>query len=324
MNPKIKAGIIGGTGYTGGELTRLLLNHPNVDLCFTTSRSCAGQKITDLHQDLLGETELTFVAEADHVVDILFLCLPHKQSKPWLEEHAIPAETKLIDLSNDFRLNGHFKNRQFIYGLLEVHKEEIKKANAVANSGCFASGLQYALLPLASQQKLKKVFATGITGSTGAGVVPKPTTHYSWRANNVSAYKTLTHQHMDEIKLTLEQLNKAEVQVNFVPWRGDFPRGIFISATVEIEDSLDDLYALYEDFYKDEVFVHLSKQAINLKQIVSTNKCVLQLEKQGNVLVVHAAIDNLLKGAAGQAVQNMNLMFGFAEDTGLHLKPMAY
>lgn len=323
MDKKIKVGIVGGTGYTGGELIRLLLHHPYAELSFATSRTHAGKAISDLHPDLLGETALKFIDGIEDC-DLLFLCLPHKVSKPWLEEHQIPSETKIIDLGNDFRLDGHFKDRNFVYGLLEVHKEAIKNSNAVANSGCFASGIQYALLPLAAHKKLDRVFATGITGSTGAGVTPRPTTHYSWRNNNVSAYKTLTHQHIDEIKLTLEKFNEKEVEVNFVPWRGDFPRGIFISSTLDCKEDLEEVYGWFEDFYKDEAFVKVSRNPISLKQIVNTNNCVLHLEKNGDLLVVHSAIDNLLKGASGQAIQNMNLMFGWDEKTGLNLKAMAY
>lgn len=323
MENKITAGIVGGTGYTGGELIRLLLHHPFVELTFATSRNSAGKKITELHPDLLGETNGAFSLEMKPV-DMLFLCLPHKQSRPWLRENKIDAHTKIIDLGNDFRLDGRFKDYNFVYGLLEVNKEKIKQAQAVANSGCFASAIQYGLLPLAKHEVLGQVYATGITGSTGAGVQPKETTHFSWRNNNISAYKTLNHQHMDEIKSTLESYNKAEVKVHFVPWRGDFPRGIFVSSTLKCNKSLEDLYAVFEEFYKEDVFVQVSRHPISVKQIVNTNKCVIQLEKKDQMLVVHSAIDNLLKGASGQAVQNMNLMFGFPEATGLHLKPLAY
>ncbi|QCX53244.1 N-acetyl-gamma-glutamyl-phosphate reductase [Elizabethkingia sp. JS20170427COW] len=323
MTNKIKAGIVGGTGYTGGELIRLLLNHPFVELAFATSRKDAGKKFYQLHADLIGETELCF-SEQIQPCDVLFLCLPHKESKPWLEQNSVPIETKIIDLGNDFRLDGKFNDRDFVYGLLEINKEKIKKANAVANSGCFASAIQYALLPLANQQLLNQVFVTGITGSTGAGVKLQETTHFSWRNNNISAYKTLNHQHIDEIKLTLEQYNQSEVQVYFVPWRGDYPRGIFISATLPCTESLEKVYQIFEEFYKDEVFVCISKSPISVKQSVNTNKCILNIEKQGDMLVVHSAIDNLLKGASGQAIQNMNLMFGFEETTGLKLKPLAY
>ncbi|AKH96092.1 N-acetyl-gamma-glutamyl-phosphate reductase [Elizabethkingia anophelis] len=323
MENKIKAGIVGGTGYTGGELIRLLLNHPYAELAFALSRNAAGKKIYSVHQDLLGETEMEFSSELQ-AVDILFLCLPHKESQPWLENNKISPETKIIDLGNDFRLEGEFQNKNFVYGLPEFQKEKIKGANEVANPGCFASAIQYALLPLANKKLLNQVFVTGVTGSTGAGVKLQDTTHFSWRNNNISAYKTLSHQHLDEIKQTLESENKNTVGVHFVPWRGDWPRGIFVSATVECDHSLEELYQAYEEFYKNEPFVWVSREAINMKQVVNTNKCAIQLEKQDNMLVVHSAIDNLLKGASGQAIQNMNLMFGFEEQAGLKLKPLAY
>ncbi|MYZ58583.1 N-acetyl-gamma-glutamyl-phosphate reductase [Elizabethkingia anophelis] len=323
MENKIKAGIVGGTGYTGGELIRLLLNHPYAELVFALSRNAAGKKIYSVHQDLLGETEMEFSSELQ-AVDILFLCLPHKESRPWLENNKISPETKIIDLGNDFRLEGEFQNKNFVYGLPEFQKEKIKGANEVANPGCFASAIQYALLPLANKKLLNQVFVTGVTGSTGAGVKLQDTTHFSWRNNNISAYKTLSHQHLDEIKQTLESENKNTVGVHFVPWRGDWPRGIFVSATVECDHSLEELYQAYEEFYKNEPFVWVSREAINMKQVVNTNKCAIQLEKQDNMLVVHSAIDNLLKGASGQAIQNMNLMFGFEEQAGLKLKPLAY
>ncbi|HIC8757887.1 N-acetyl-gamma-glutamyl-phosphate reductase [Elizabethkingia anophelis] len=323
MENKIKAGIVGGTGYTGGELIRLLLNHPYAELAFALSRNAAGKKIYSVHQDLLGETEMEFSSELQ-AADILFLCLPHKKSQPWLENNKISPETKIIDLGNDFRLEGEFQNKNFVYGLPEFQKEKIKGANEVANPGCFASAIQYALLPLANKKLLNQVFVTGVTGSTGAGVKLQDTTHFSWRNNNISAYKTLSHQHLDEIKQTLESENKNTVGVHFVPWRGDWPRGIFVSATVECDHSLEELYQAYEEFYKNEPFVWVSREAINMKQVVNTNKCAIQLEKQDNMLVVHSAIDNLLKGASGQAIQNMNLMFGFEEQAGLKLKPLAY
>lgn len=323
MKPKIKAGIIGGTGYTGGELIRLLLNHSEVELIFATSRKSAGKKIAELHPDLLGETDLKFTE--DHTKsDVLFLCLPHKESKSWLANNKVNAQTKIIDLGNDFRINNVFGKRDFIYGMPEINKEKIKNTDSVANCGCFASAIQYGLLPLAQIQKLDKVYSTGITGSTGAGVKAQPTTHFSWRSSNVSAYKTLTHQHLEEINTTLEPRNKSAVSIHFVPWRGGFSRGIFISSTLECAESLEYLNSLYEDYYADAPFVHISKNPIHLKQVVNTNKCVIQLEKKGDTLVVHSAIDNLLKGASGQAIQNMNLMFGFPETLGLKLKPLAY
>lgn len=324
METKIKVGIVGGTGYTGGELIRLLLHHPFAQLQFATSRSQAGRKISDVHPDLIGDTDLSFVPEIESGIDLLFLCLPHKASRPWLEEHDIPLETKIIDMGNDFRLEGKFEERNFVYGMSEINRKEIQNANEIANCGCFASGLQYGLLPLAKHHLLKQVYSTGITGSTGAGVKPMSTTHYSWRNNNVSAYKTLTHQHIDEISQNLKRFNRAAVKVHFVPWRGDFPRGIFVSSTLQCDMELDLLIELFEEFYAQAPFIHVSHQPMNMKQVVNTNKCVLQLEKNENMLVVHSAVDNLLKGASGQAVQNMNLMFEWEETTGLNLKPLAY
>ncbi|NAW51976.1 N-acetyl-gamma-glutamyl-phosphate reductase [Elizabethkingia argentiflava] len=323
MDNKIRAGIVGSTGYTGGELIRLLLVHPQVDLVFMLSRSAAGNKVSSIHSDLLGETDMVFTSELK-VVDVLFLCLPHTESKLWLERNYISAQTKIIDLGNDFRLDPEFYTRNFVYGLPELHREKIKTAQEVANPGCFASAIQYALLPLAKNKYLNGVFVTGITGSTGAGIQPQATTHFSWRNDNVSAYKVLEHQHTGEIKKNLEVLNHKEVKLYFVPWRGDWARGIFVSATLECCQSLNELYALFEYFYQDHPFIGVSRENISMKQVVNTNKCIIQLEKKEEVLVVHSAIDNLLKGASGQAVQNMNLMFGLPEDTALHLKPLAY
>lgn len=324
MANKIKVGIIGGAGYTGGELLRLLVHHPHVQLAFATSRSQAGKNIQEVHPDLWGSGDLQFSLAPTTEVEVLFLCLPHKESLPWLKENPISDKTKIIDLGNDFRLDGVLDKRHFVYGMPELYKEQIKKADAIANCGCFAAALQYGLLPLARHSLLNKVYSTGITGSTGAGVKPSPTTHYSWRNNNISAYKTLTHQHIDEIQLHLKKMNENPIAINFVPWRGDFARGIFISSTLEIDKPLDELYHLYEAFYAGSPFVQISKKPIHMKQIVNTNHCVLQLEKKGKTLVVHSALDNLLKGASGQAVQNMNLMMGWDETAGLILKPSAY
>lgn len=323
MSSKITAGIVGGTGYTGGELIRLLLYHPFVDLEFVTSRSRAGQRIDTVHPDLLGDTALVFT-EKIAATDVLFLCLPHKESRPWLEQNPVPLQTKIIDMGNDFRLEGKFGERNFVYGMAEIYREDIRQANEVANCGCFASSLQYGLLPLAKHRLLEEVYVTGITGSTGAGVKPSATTHYSWRNNNISAYKTLTHQHVGEISLNLKKLNSADVKIHFVPWRGDFARGIFTSSVLRSDKSLEALYDIFEAFYKEAPFVCVSRQPISMKQVVNTNKCVIHLEKNKDMLVVHTALDNLLKGASGQAVQNMNLLFGFEETTGLNLKPTAY
>ncbi len=323
---KIKTGIIGGAGYTGGELIRLLINHPFVEIDFVHSRSNAGKLISTVHQDLVGESELKFTDEISNEVDVLFLCLGHGESKKFLSENIIDEKIKVIDLANDFRLstNGQRPTQNcqpFIYGLPELNKEQIKSANNIANPGCFATTIQLGLLPLAKAGLLNDVYTTGITGSTGAGQGLSNTSHFSWRANNIQAYKTLTHQHLGEIGESLLQLQPdSEITVNFVPWRGDFTRGIFISSQLKCAKSLDELYELYEAFYKDHPFTHVSKKPIFLKQVVNTNKCIIQLEKEGNQLVVHSIADNLLKGASGQAVQNMNLMFGLDETAGLKLK----
>jgi N-acetyl-gamma-glutamyl-phosphate reductase len=320
---QIKVGIIGGAGYTGGELIRLLINHPSAKLSFIHSRSNAGEPVYKVHLDLVGETEIKFTGELSNDVDVLFLCLGHGESKKFLAENTIDEKIKVIDLANDFRLSNSstIGNRKFVYGLPELNKEQIKTANNIANPGCFATTLQLGLLPLAKAGLLKDVYTTGITGSTGAGQSLSATSHFSWRANNIQAYKTLTHQHLGEIGESLLQLQPAsDIAVNFVPWRGDFTRGIFISSQLKCEKSLDELNKLYEDFYADAAFTHVIKEAVFLKQVVNTNKCLIQLEKVGDMLVVHSAADNLLKGASGQAVQNMNLLFGLDERTGLNLK----
>ncbi|MER3499083.1 MAG: N-acetyl-gamma-glutamyl-phosphate reductase [Chitinophagaceae bacterium] len=328
MGQKIKVGIIGGAGYTGGELIRLLVHHPDVSVSFIHSRSHAGKKVSDVHQDLLGETQLEFSPGLTERVDVLFLCIGHGESRKFLEANKIDGAVKVIDLSNDFRLNekSEFQNRKFVYGLPELNRDKIRNANNIANPGCFATAIQLGLLPLAKAGLLKNVYITGITGSTGAGQSLTETSHFSWRANNIQAYKTLTHQHLHEIHQSLNQLQPGfpptpteEQALSFVPWRGDFTRGIFISSQIDCEEKLEDLVALYEDFYTDHPFTRLSQQAIFLKQVVNTNKCVIQLEKVGTKLVIHSATDNLLKGASGQAVQNMNLMFGLDECAGLKL-----
>jgi N-acetyl-gamma-glutamyl-phosphate reductase len=324
MKKKIKTGIIGGAGYTGGETIRLLIHHPNVELAFVQSRSQAGKRVSDTHEDLVGETDLKF-SDSFSEVDVLFLCLGHGESKKWLNENKISSSTKVIDLGNDFRLGDSVAGRNFVYGLPEFQKDEIKKANNVANPGCFATTIQLGLLPLAKAGLLAEVHTTGITGSTGAGQKLQDTTHFTWRANNISAYKTLTHQHLGEINRTVKSLqSKFDSTINFVPWRGDFTRGIFVSSIISSEKSLSELNQLYQDFYSTHPFTVVASSMINMKQVVNTNKCLIFLEKEGNKLVVHSALDNLLKGASGQAVQNMNLMFGFEETAGLHLKSIGY
>lgn len=319
----IKAGIIGGAGYTGGELIRLLLNHPGVEISFIHSRSNAGKSVHTVHQDLLGDTDMQFTGELNDDIDVLFLCLGHGESKKFLTDNEIADSIKIIDLANDFRLNmqSEISNRKFIYGLPELNRDKIKAANNIANPGCFATSIQLGLLPLAKAGLLNDIYTTGITGSTGAGQSLSTTSHFSWRANNIQAYKTLSHQHLGEIGESLLQLQpKNDINLSFVPWRGDFTRGIFISSTLHCELSLEELNKLFEDYYNTHPFVQLSREAIFLKQVVNTNKAVIQLEKAGSKLVIHTAIDNLLKGASGQAVQNLNLMFGFDETTGLKLK----
>jgi N-acetyl-gamma-glutamyl-phosphate reductase len=320
---KTKIGIIGGAGYTGGELIRLLIHHPGVSVSFIHSRSNAGKPVHSVHQDLLGETDLAFSGELHDDIDVLFLCLGHGESKKFLTENKIADKIKVIDLANDFRLAQSSKlgARSFVYGLPELNKEQIKKATNIANPGCFATSIQLGLLPLAKAGLLTEIYTTGITGSTGAGQSLTQTSHFSWRANNIQAYKTLTHQHLGEIGESLLQLQPASnIDLSFVPWRGDFTRGIFISSTLHCELSLEEINKLYKDFYKDHPFTSFSTDSIFLKQVVNTNKAVIQVEKAGAKIVVHSAIDNLLKGACGQAVQNMNLMLGLDEKTGLRLK----
>jgi len=326
---KIKGGIIGGAGYTGGELIRLLIHHPFVTVSFIHSRSNAGKPVTDVHADLVGDTDLKFTGEISQDIDVLFLCLGHGESTKFLKETPINASVKIIDLANDFRLrkdsNQPDINRNFVYGLPELNREAIKKAKNIANPGCFATTIQLGLLPLAHTGILKEIYTTGITGSTGAGQKLAATSHFSWRANNIQAYKTLTHQHLGEIGESLDQLQPGtEIDLSFVPWRGDFARGIFISSTITTDLSLEELYVLFEDFYRGHPFTIVSRTPIFLKQIVNTNKAVIQLEKVGTKLVVHSAADNLLKGACGQAVQNMNLVFDLDERAGLNLKPAAF
>lgn len=323
----IKAGIIGGAGYTGGELIRILLNHPAAEISFVHSRSNAGKPLYTTHQDLLGQTALNFTGELQDDIDVLFLCLGHGESEKFLTQHQINGKTRIIDLANDFRLAAHslIGNRQFIYGLPELNREAIKSAHNIANPGCFATAIQLGLLPLAKNGLLKDIYTTGITGSTGAGQSLSPTSHFSWRANNIQAYKTLTHQHLAEIGQSLLQLQPSnEIELGFVPWRGDFTRGIFISSQLNCDLSLTELNKLYKDFYAGHPFTHVSTDPIFLKQVVNTNNGVIQLEKAGSKLVVHSAIDNLLKGASGQAVQNMNLLFGLDETAGLKLKATGF
>ena len=320
---KVKAGIIGGAGYTGGELIRLLVHHPNTEVRFIHSRSHAAQPVHTVHHDLLGLTDLVFTDEPDKDIDVLFLCLGHGESRKFLLANEVSKKTRIIDLANDFRLSDSstLGERKFIYGLPELNREAIRNADNIANPGCFATSIQLALLPLAKAGLLKDVYTTGITGSTGAGQSLSQTSHFSWRENNIQAYKTLTHQHLGEVNESLKKAGlQKDFELSFVPWRGDFTRGIFTSSTLTCEESLIEIHSLYEDIYKEHPFTQVSREPIFLKQIVNTNRAVIQLEKAGTKLVVHSALDNLLKGASGQAVQNMNLVFGLDEQAGLQLK----
>ena len=320
---KVNIGIVGGAGYTGGELLRVLLRHPNAHIAFVHSTSNAGELVSKVHADLVGDTDLKFASALDQNIDVLFLCVGHGDATKFLAANEIKASIKIIDLSQDFRLasTATIGDRNFVYGLPELQREAIKSASNIANPGCFATAIQLGLLPLASKGLLKDVYTTGITGSTGAGQGLSNTSHFSWRANNIQAYKTLQHQHLNEISQSLALLQGNEnAEVNFVPWRGDFTRGIFVTSVVATDLSLEAVYELYNAFYAEHAFTHVSKNNIDLKQVVNTNKCLIHIEKQGNKIAIHSVIDNLLKGAVGQAVQNMNLIFGLEEATGLHLK----
>jgi N-acetyl-gamma-glutamyl-phosphate reductase len=324
MALKIKVGIVGGAGYTGGEAIRILLNHPNVEIAFIHSRSNAGKLLHTVHQDLVGETDIKFAGSLSEC-DVIFLCLGHGESKKFLEENPIPDSTRIIDLSQDFRMGEKSGDRAFVYGLPEFQREKIKQANNIANPGCFATTIQLGLLPLAKAGLLTEVNTTGITGSTGAGQKLQDTTHFTWRANNVSAYKTLAHQHLKEMNRTLKTLQSGfSGDLNFVPWRGDFTRGIFATSVVSSTLSLDDTKKLYQDFYASHPFTFVLDEMVDLKQVVNTNKCLIHLEQVKNKLAIHSVTDNLLKGASGQAVQNMNLIFAFPEDSGLRLKASAF
>ena len=320
---KINIGIVGGAGYTGGELLRVLVRHAQVQINFVHSTSSAGQLVSSVHTDLVGDTDLVFTNSLQDNIDILFLCLGHGEAMKFLASNTISPKIKIIDLSQDFRLTSTAKqgDRNFIYGLPELNKATIQTAHNIANPGCFATAIQLGLLPLASKGVLKDVYTTGITGSTGAGQGLSNTSHFSWRANNIQPYKTLAHQHLDEIKQSLHQLQgNNNTAVHFVPWRGDFTRGIFVSSILETTLSLSELNKIYADYYSGHPFTHVSLSPIDLKQVVNTNKCLIHIEQKENKIVVHTAIDNLLKGAVGQAVQNMNLMMGLEETAGIQLK----
>ena len=323
----INIGIIGGSGYTGGELIRLLLNHPKANINFVYSTTRAGKSITTAHPDLLGQTDLKFTGTVNLNVDLVFLCLGHGNSTTFLTQNSFSSNTKIIDLSNDFRLQNDaiLNGKEFIYGLPETNKEKIKTANYIANPGCFATAIQLALLPLAKANILHNdVHINAVTGSTGAGVKPSDSTHFSWRNNNVSWYKPFTHQHLGEIGESLQSFKNEIGELLFLPQRGNFARGIFATAYTKYKGSLEDAYELYTNFYADAKFTNVSDSEIHLKQVVNTNQCHLHLHLHNGNLLVTSAIDNLLKGASGQAVQNMNLMYGFNEDEGLKLKATAF
>jgi N-acetyl-gamma-glutamyl-phosphate reductase len=320
---KVNIGIVGGAGYTGGELLRVLLRHPNAHISFVHSTSSAGELVSKVHADLLGDTELKFTNTLDQNIDVLFLCVGHGDASKFLTANEIKASIKIIDLSQDFRIatTASIGNRNFVYGLPELQRDAIKSASNISNPGCFATAIQLGLLPLAAKGLLKDIYTTGITGATGAGQGLSNTSHFSWRANNIQAYKTLQHQHLNEIVQSLAQLQgNQNAEVNFVPWRGDFTRGIFVTSVITSDLSLEALYDLYNAYYEGHVFTHVSKNNIDLKQVVNTNKCLIHIEKQGNKIAIHSVVDNLLKGAVGQAVQNMNLIFGIEESAGLQLK----
>ena len=320
----IQVGIIGGAGYTAGELIRLLIHHSKVEINFVYSTSNAGNSISDIHQDLIGNIDTKFSDTINTDVDVLFLCLGHGNSKSFLEQHTFFNHTKIIDLSNDFRLKDDalFNEKEFVYGLPELQKQQIKDANYIANPGCFATTIQLALLPLAKHQLLKNdVHINAVTGATGAGVSLSKTTHFTWRDNNFSYYKPFVHQHLGEINQSVVQLQDSfNSELLFMPNRGDFSRGIFATLYTTFEGDLSEALDIYKTFYQDASFTHVSEQQLHLKQVVNTNNCLIHLHKHGNKLLITSCTDNLLKGASGQAIHNMNLMFGFEEIEGLQLK----
>ncbi len=316
----ISAGIIGGAGYTAGELLRILLRHPDVSLDFIFSTSQVGSQVSAIHQDLIGETALRFSGNINPDLDVVFLCLGHGNSIEFLKNNPFSKLTKVIDLSTDYRM--HSKNHSFVYGLPEFKKEEIKKAQFIANPGCFATAISLAVLPLAGGKLLKdELHINAVTGATGAGTSLSATSHFTWRDNNFSAYKEFEHQHLDEIGQSIKILQpNFDSEVNFIPNRGNFSRGIFATTYTNFDGSLEDAKAMYDGYYKDAAFTFLIEEEVHLKQVVNTNKCLIKLQKYKSKLLITSVIDNLLKGASGQAVQNMNLMFGFPEEHGLRLK----
>ena len=322
---KIKVGIIGGAGYTAGELIRILIHHPTVEIAFVNSSSNAGNPVIDVHSGLIGETDLIFTSELPiNEVDALFLCSAHGDSKMFMDNNDVPASIKIIDLSTDYRAKS--PNHDFVYGLPELNRDEIRTATRIANPGCFATTIQLALFPLAASGLLTdEIHVNAITGSTGAGVKPSDTAHFSWRNNNISIYKAFDHQHLEEIGQSLSQLQPGfKKALNFIPVRGNFTRGIYATSYTQCSLSLTEAKQLYSDFYKDSAFTFLMDKNPDLKQVVNTNKGVVYLEKHGDKLLIVSMIDNLLKGASGQAVQNMNLMFGLDEKTGLEFKSTGF
>lgn len=321
----IKAGIIGGAGYTAGELIRILLNHPKTELVFVNSTSNAGNKLYDVHGGLIGETEMSFTDQFPYEqIDVLFFCSAHGDTRKFMESNNVPSNLKIIDLSTDYR---HKETAEgFIYGLPELNKEKIMGADKIANPGCFATAIQLALLPLAKAGLIKSdVQVNAITGSTGAGVKPSATTHFSWRNNNISIYNPFTHRHLQEIKESLVQLQgNLNHDINFIPMRGDFPRGIFVTAHLSFEGTEEEAKKLYLEFYKDSAFTFVTDKNPDMKQVINTNKCIIHVAKHNNKLLIISCIDNLLKGASGQAVENMNLMFGLEQTLGLKLKPSGF
>ncbi|WP_299577947.1 N-acetyl-gamma-glutamyl-phosphate reductase [uncultured Sunxiuqinia sp.] len=321
----IQVGIIGGAGYTAGELIRILLNHPQAEIAFVQSSSNGGNPVTNVHRDLLGETDLQFVAEPDFgKVDVIFLCMGHGKSKAFVEANSLPESLKVIDLSHDYRLKA--AGNEFVYGLPEINREAIRTAQYIANPGCFATGIQLAVLPLAAAGLVKnEIHVHAITGSTGAGQAPSATSHFSWRNSNVSVYKAFQHQHLGEIGQSFKQLQDSfDFDINFVPVRGNHTRGIFASVYTDFDGSLEEAVQLYETYYATHPFVFVTSENPDVKQVVNTNKAVLHLEKHGRKLLILSVTDNLLKGASGQAVQNMNLQFGLDEKAGLNLKPVSF
>ena len=321
----IKIGILGAAGYTGGELIRLLLNHPEAEIVFANSESNAGNLVADVHEGLYGDTDLRFTSEMPFdQVDVVFFCFGHGKSEQFLREHTIPSNVKIIDLAQDFRLAA--PDNDYVYGLPEINRERIAAAQHVANPGCFATCIQLGLLPAAKLGIVTgDIAVNAITGSTGAGQKPGATTHFSWRNNNMSIYKAFRHQHVSEICQSLKQVQgELDAEIDFIPYRGDFARGIFATEVVKTDMPIEQIVEAYKDFYKDAAFTHYVDNAIDMKQVVNTNKALIHCDKFGNKLLITSTIDNLLKGAVGQAVQNMNIMFGVEETMGLRLKAGAF